>query len=412
MPVQSILEAFDLTRQQWLETAEAFREKVLEGLTKDTGEIKCLPTHVFPKPDQQPEGVSYALDLGGSNLRAGVLFFEEGATARFLGPVKSLEMPWKRNIPFSKNDFLDIQASLLGSLDYPEPCPLGYCFSYPAECLPDGDARLIRWTKGIVVPETLGKKMGRMLVDHIEGHYSAVKIQEITVINDTVACLFAGLTKATTQDAHIGLIVGTGNNLAAFFPSHHVGKLPRTGPFRPWVPVNLESGNFVPPYLTPWDHIVDEASVNPGEQRLEKAVSGEYLGRLFAAIFPESGFNVETGAKGLVDLMNRGSGEREEYVLIARAIYERSIRLVAAQLAGLIQALARSFTREKIGTVSIVAEGGLFWSKLGQKNAFATGVQTRLETLLAASGLPFVRPEFHKIQNANLMGAALAALSK
>jgi hexokinase len=410
MAVHSILKAFDLTQDQLLEIAEAFGKKIQQGLEEDPSEIKCLPAYVFPSRGELPEGVSYALDLGGSNLRAAVVSMK-GNTLTFLTPVKSMEMPWKRNLPFSKNEFLELQAGLLGALDFPETCPLGYCFSYPAQSLPDGDARLIRWTKGIVVPDTVGKRMGRMLVDYIQCHYPSVKIQGTTVINDTVACLFAGLCEGN-QDAHISLIVGTGNNLAAFFSSSQVRKLPKTEAFRPWIPVNLESGNFVPPYLTPWDRIIDETSVNPGEQRLEKAVSGEYLGRLFAAIFPESGFNVETGAKGLVDLLNRKPGPMEVYRLAARALYERSIRLVAAQLAGLIQVVCRPFSGNQVVTVGIVSEGGLFWSKTSQEEGFATGVKTHLETLLAGLGLSFVRPIFHKIQNANLVGAALAALSK
>ena len=54
------------------------------------------------------------------------------------------------------------------------------------------DATLLKWTKGIIVPETEGKPIGHMILDHIQSHYPNIKVSSMSVINDTVAGLFAG----------------------------------------------------------------------------------------------------------------------------------------------------------------------------------------------------------------------------
>ena len=37
-----------------------------------------------------------------------------------------------------------------------EEMPIGYCFSYPAESVLSGDAKLLRWTKGVDIKEMVG----------------------------------------------------------------------------------------------------------------------------------------------------------------------------------------------------------------------------------------------------------------
>jgi hexokinase len=77
----------------------------------------------------------------------------------------------------------------------------------------------------------------------------------------------------------MGLIVGTGTNMASLMRSDKIAKLKtkESG----LIPVNLESGNFYPPYLTDVDNQVDALSNNKGQQRFEKAISGGYLGKIF-----------------------------------------------------------------------------------------------------------------------------------
>ena len=51
--------------------------------------------------------------------------------------------------------------------------------------------------------------------------------------------------------------------------------------------LNLESGGFMKLVPNRFDTAFDEASEKPGEQRLEKMVSGRYMGELFGMALAE-----------------------------------------------------------------------------------------------------------------------------
>ena len=130
----------------------------------------------------------------------------------------------------------------------------------------------------------IGQLVGKPLLDYLNEHCK-IKFTGIKVLNDTIASLFAGLTD-NSYDAYIGLIVGTGTNMATFIPADKIKKLDPSYNIQGLVPVNLESGNFHPPFLTTVDDTVDAISGSLGKQRFEKAVSGMYLGDILKATFP------------------------------------------------------------------------------------------------------------------------------
>ena len=51
-----------------------------------------------------------------------------------------------------------------------EEMPIGYCFSYPAESVLSGDAKLLRWTKGVDIKEMVGQLVGKPLLDYLNEH--------------------------------------------------------------------------------------------------------------------------------------------------------------------------------------------------------------------------------------------------
>ncbi len=111
------------------------------------------------------------------------------------------------------------------------------------------------------------------------------------------------------------------------------------------IPVNLESGNFHPPFLTAVDNTVDVISGNPGRQRFEKAVSGMYLGDILKATFPLEEFEEKFDAQKLTSIMNYPDIYKDVYVQVAQWIYGRSAQLVVASLTGLIM-LLKSYNKE------------------------------------------------------------------
>ena len=74
-------------------------------------------------------------------------------------------------------------------------------------------------------------------------------------------------------------------------------------------------------------------------QRFEKAVSGMYIGQILREVFPEDGFDEHTDGKALTDIINAPDQHKNKHVKVAKQIYKRSAKLVAASLAGLIDLL-------------------------------------------------------------------------
>ena len=394
---------FDLSVDELTDMAMDLYRKIRLGFEDTDAEIRCLPAFIAP-PEGPLNGNVAVIDLGGSNLRVAVVSIKEGEASVTDGPL-AMEMPWQRNVPFPKAQFLSIQADMIAALNTEKADALGYCFSYPAESLRSRDARLLRWTKGIIVGDTEGRPVGEMLHSYLTERRIG-PFRSVTVVNDTIAALFAG-TQTPGPDGHIGLIMGTGSNMAAFFTAGHIPKL-RHVPWKGKIPVNLESGNFNPPHLTRWDHILDGRSENPGAQRFEKAVSGMYLGRIFKSVFPKSLFDPETGARGLADLIDRQADTDTAQVATARRLYDRSARMTAASLAGLIRMLS---DQQILKRVRIVAEGGLIRSRIDKKIFFLSRVEETLRLLLNELDLIDIDVEFVRTENATLIGTAIAALA-
>jgi hexokinase len=175
------------------------------------------------------------------------------------------------------------------------------------------------------------------------------------------------------------------------------------------LPVNLESGNFRPPHLTNIDDIVDALSDNKGAQRFEKAVSGMYLGEILKAVFPYHEFEKKFDAQKLTTIMGYPDIHKEKHVQVARWIYERSAQLVAASLAGLVLVLVSHDPSVK--RIRLVAEGSLFWSEDRKGVNYKDIVSHYLRSLLDGFGFKDVAVDIDKMENANLIGSAIAALS-
>lgn len=395
---------FKLDKRQLMDIAEALRDKITTGLNEDGTEILALPTFITPSKDGV-KGKALALDLGGTNYRVAVIDFDHPK------PVIRPENGWKKDLSvirtpgFTEKELLAEMADPIAAIKHEEPMPIGYCFSYPAASLPDGDGELIIWTKGINIPSMIHKPVGKPLLDYLNKR-GDVKFTGIKVINDTVASLFAGLTKPG-YDSYIGLIVGTGTNMASFVDAADIPKL--GGKYSGMLPVNLESANFNPPHLTEFDDTVDMNSDKPGRHRFEKAMSGMYLGDILKAVFPGTSFEEKFDAQSVNSMINYPDIYKEEYVEVARAIYERSAKLVASSLAGLILVLKKH--DPSLRRFMLTAEGGLFWSGFNAGTDYNETVADTLGMLLREFGYHDVTVDINKMDNANLIGTGIAALS-
>ncbi|MDR0824774.1 MAG: hexokinase [Prevotella sp.] len=397
---------FHLKTKQLKEIAQSLQVKIENGLNEENTEIQCIPTYINPKTSGI-KGKATVMDLGGTNYRVALVDFANGKIA--IHP----ENGWKKDLSimktpgYAEKDLLKDQGDPIGAMKREDEMPIGYCFSYPAESMLNGDAKLLRWTKGVDIKGMVGKPVGQPLVDYLNVH-NEVKFSGIKVINDTVASLFAGLTD-TSYDAYIGLIVGTGTNMATFINADKIKKLNPEYKSKGLIPVNLESGNFNPPHLTTIDDKVDACSDTRGAQRFEKAVSGMYLGEILKSVFPCAEFEQRFDAQKLTNILNFPDIHKKKYVDVAYSIYVRSAKLVAASLAGLVLVLVSHDPSVK--KIRLVAEGSLFWSEYRKGKDYKDVVYAELQKLLSEFGYSDVHVHIAQMENANLIGSAIAALS-
>lgn len=397
---------FKLDNEQLKGIAHAFREKVEEGLNKNNAEIQCIPTFILPKATDV-KGKALVLDLGGTNYRVAIVDFSTEKPIIYPNNGWKKDMSIMKSPGYTREELFKELADLIVEIKREEEMPIGYCFSYPTESIPGGDARLLRWTKGVDIREMVGQFVGKPLLDYLN-EKNRIRFTGVKVLNDTIASLFAGLTDKS-YDAYIGLIVGTGTNMATFIPSDKITKLDPECHVQGLIPVNLESGNFYPPFLTAVDDTVDATSDSLGKQRFEKAVSGMYLGDILKAAFPLEEFEEKFDARKLTAIMNYPDIHKDIYVQVAHWIYNRSAQLVAASLAGLI-ALLKSYNRD-IHRVCLIAEGSLFWSESRKDKNYNILVMEKLQELLRELELEDVEVHINSMDNANLIGTGIAALS-
>lgn len=397
---------FKLENDKLKDIATSFRIKVEEGLNKENAEIQCIPTFITPKATGI-NGEALVLDLGGTNYRVAITEFGKGEPAIHPNNGWKKDMSIMKSPGYTREELFNELADLIDEIKRDKEVPIGYCFSYPAESVPGGDAKLLRWTKGVDINEMIGQFIGEPLLDYLNER-NKIKFTGIKVLNDTIASLFAGLIN-NGYDAYIGLIVGTGTNMATFIPADKIKKLIPACNAQGLIPVNLESGNFHPPYLTSVDDTVNAISGSSGKQRFEKAVSGMYLGDILKAAFPLDEFEEKFDAQKLAAIINYPDIHKDVYVQVAHWIYIRSAHLVAASLAGLIL-LLKSYNKD-IHKICLVAEGSLFWSKNRKYKDYNILVMEKLQELLNEFELEDIEVHINQMNNANLIGTGIAALS-
>ncbi|MDR2233544.1 MAG: hexokinase [Tannerella sp.] len=395
---------FDLTTEQLKEIANSLQAKIEEGLKKDGMEISNIPTHITPKQDIT-DGKVLTLDWGGTNFRAAIIEFRKGKP--YILEVKKKPLSAKETAGFKQADLFNEMAMLISELENLDDkvSHIGYCFSYPAASRLNGDAILLRWTKGIEVQGMVNQPVGEPLMTHLNNYKNIrTTFTNIKVINDTVACLFAGLSE-TGYDSYMGLIVGTGTNMASLMPLDKIEKL--NSKDEGVIPVNLESGNFKPPHLTIVDRLVDAMSNNQHSQLFEKAISGGYLGEIFKTLFYNQRIKYDFDGSDIAKMLNDPTGKPDSQVIAAQWIYDRSAKLVAASLAGLAQVITAQ--NPDIRKICLAADGSVFWGRDKHNETYYKNLVAKELDILLPKGVTI--SIIDEMQDPNLIGSAISALS-
>jgi len=252
-----------------------FLLEMQRGLDGQPSSLAMIPAYLGIEGTLPVDSPVAIIDAGGTNLRVGLVSFsKEGSMV--LHHFEKQPMPGRDKI-CSVDEFYTLLVDAL------EPfsdrfTSIGFCFSYPAEILPNHDGRLLAWTKEIKIPDLVGKEVGAGLQKKLEER--GIKNRSLVLLNDTVATLFAGLAQGQSFNAssYIGFILGTGTNIAYVEQNKKIKKLPHLTQGKQII--NVESGGFSCLKTTRFDQDLDAKSEHPGRHIFEKLISGAYLGDL------------------------------------------------------------------------------------------------------------------------------------
>lgn len=342
--------AFTLDTDELQAVAAAFRydiERGLEGNTEST--LPVLPAYLG-LPTGEEQGEYLALDFGGTNVRVLRLrLLGHGNFTTLAKAAAPLRVSGQYDYTGSSAtatelfDFIAGQVDAVLDGDHQTPYRLGHTFSFPSSQKDLRDARLLHWTKEFATSGVEGAYVNALLQEALLRR-GIGNVQPTAVINDTVAVLLAAAYER--GDTYIGSIYATGQN-NCYLESY--------GEQRPAMILNMESGNFGKLLPNAYDLQLDAGSEKPGRQRLEKMVSGRYLGALFTLAMEDiqgrplsSSFTSQdmavllsdaaAGAEALQRLFGISFSAAEAAALqpLAAAILRRSARLVAAAYTGIL----------------------------------------------------------------------------
>jgi hexokinase len=363
--------------------ARDFGAQIAQGLAGEGGSLKMLRTFTR-QPSGRERGRVVVVDWGGTKARAGLVELGGGSVRIVAEEALTFPDAMKRGAP---EPVFDLIAGAVGRVARAQgvgAAPLAFVYSYPARLERIDRAVALASTKGWRLQGLVGRDVAGMLTAALE-RAGLARIRLAAVANDTVAALILRSYQARGRDtgagpAAIGLILGTGTNLAADLGPAGIR--------------NLESGNFdgVGAVETPYDAALDRDldEPPPGAQRFEKMVSGHYLGEILRRALADLGrgpggfhwsaapalatpFGLDSAhlsriaadrSAGLDDVgaLLRSLGvestpaERHGVRALGAAIARRSARLVAAALLGTLR-----FLDPRLDDRRTIAVDGSLW---------------------------------------------------
>ena len=390
---ERIARMFDVPDAQLRTGMEDFQQEMERGLRHPaTSTLYMEPCYVaLPTGDER--GCAVALDFGGTHARASLVALTEDG----ISVLKQVKRPLRQAGAYdvttratTREELFDFLAELVeealaaliatdareaspellkealapfdeeagGALASGEAVlPLGHTFSYGTQQADLHDARLIAWSKELAVPGVEGAWVNALLAEALERRH--LPVQPTAILNDTVAVL-----------------------LAAAAGQRYYGHFPQND----------------------YDRALDAASAKPGAQRLEKMISGRYLGELLSRIMRDGDGLAELPAFTGEDVSRFATNGTEAEQIVARALIRRSARLAAMTLAAVLRHRADADGEQRVRPQTLAIDGSVF--------EHLPGVEAEMQRTLAlllseeeASGLTFALEK-----DASGTGAAIAAV--
>lgn len=413
------------SREDFLTWVDDFKREMAAGLAGTPSSLRMIPTYLSAETLPQGGEPVIVLDAGGTNLRVALMEFgARGPEASYFQAVPMLGTQGELTL----ERFYDGLAELVAPIAH-KSGRVGFCFSFPCEILPDLDGRILHFDKEVAVRDAQGSILG-------EGLRAALKRlglphhHRMAVINDTVAAMLGAMAQGVGgQGSYMGFILGTGTNICASVPNGHIGKIPALAARSGSTVINLESGGFDKLRRTAVDLAFDATTANPGDQVLEKLISGAYQGDMVSAYLRDAGkagvftpaggdkinrltslsakeiseFILEPGAPGALSDATQDPADRTAVLAILDGFFRRAARLTAATLCAVLDYTGQAADPSR--PVNIAAEGTTFY-KCPLLHRY---LLEDMETL--GAGELGLYSRFVQGENPNLTGAALAALA-
>ncbi|KAG8429462.1 hypothetical protein GDO86_020132, partial [Hymenochirus boettgeri] len=189
--------------------------------------------------------------------------------------------------------------------------PLGFTFSFPVRHEDIDKGILLNWTKGFKASGAEGNNVVGLLRDAIKRR-GDFEMDVVAMVNDTVATMIS----CYYEDHHceVGMIVGTGCNACYMEEMCNVELVEGEEGL---MCVNTEWGAFgdtgeIEDFRLEYDRVVDEGSLNPGQQLYEKMISGKYMGELVRLVLIKMvNENLLFGGESSDKLKTRGAFETQ-----------------------------------------------------------------------------------------------------
>lgn len=259
------------------ETLAVFTREMEAGLAGKPSSLPMIPSYIGEEFAPAPGECVAAVDAGGTNLRVSKVRFGEGGRPS-IEAIQKFPMPGSQSPVDMDTFFSQLAGQLSGILE--ETQKIGFCFSYPVEILPSRDGRVLSLCKEVVVHGIEGAVIGEKLQQALAAR-GARPFTQLTVLNDTTASLLGGrLFCPGDYSSYIGFILGTGTNICYYEDNARITKAPALCASNGKTIVNLESGEFDKMAMGDLDNAFTARMRNPESHRLEKMMSGQYMGAL------------------------------------------------------------------------------------------------------------------------------------
>lgn len=333
------------------------------GLSMPEQSLRMLHSYIDHAPEGQERGDYLAIDFGGTNMRV--------LHVRLLGErqMKWEGAHWRIPNALRQGKGTELFGWMAGCVreftsarsTIPFSSRIGFCFSFPIHQQALDSAMLLQWNKGFDIPECIGQDVAELLNDAFKSDGSPFRVGAI--VNDAVSLLLARTYE--NPRCKVGAVLGTGFNAAYWEDWTCIPKLASDAAddddgyaTHMQTIINTEMGGM-PLECNGLDQQLDTSSDNPGNQLLEKRVSGMYMGKLWELACRQAGLaHADEGYSTAV--MSQVEKKQWPGWEAARQISNRSAQYISCALAAIIDKhCAGMKERNNDDDLEIVMEGSV-----------------------------------------------------